>query len=378
MANETITAILDNQTLYMNLTKLFNDVGLTKFSIFKNVYIQSLVIFLVLMIVVNIIVYVIKKYIQFLTRKTKTNIDDLLIEKTQQPITIVLYISALKLAIIPLIVPPVFARILDSIIVILFTVIAVRVIDVLLDSWGKAIAKKTKSKVDDELITLAHKASKVVLVLIGLMFILSVWGIEIGPLLASLGIAGIAIAFALQSALGNIIGGISLIIDKTIKVGDKIVLESGEMGTVHDIGLRSTRIMNFDGEMLSVPNGMLSNMKIVNWGDPAPPARFTVNFGVTYGTDVEKVQRIAMKSIKKVKMVAKDPEPVVYFGEMGDFSLNFMARCWVEDFNDRYAAKQEVTRNIYNDFNKAGLNFAFPTQSLYVEKFKMEQPKKKK
>ena len=357
-----------NQTIaYINVTKVFDYAGL-QYPILSNKYMQALILFIFFMVVANIIVYILKRYAKFLTRKTKTDLDDKLIEQTQQPIINILYILALEYSIMPLGISSIFYNVLHTILVILGTVIAVRVVDILLDELGRRIAKRTKSDIDDELIPLAHKASKVIVILIGFMFVLTIWGFEIGPLLASLGIAGIAIAFALQSALGNIVGGISLILDKTFKRGDLVALETGEMGQIHDVGLRSTNILNFDGELINVPNGALSNMKITNWTDPYPPVRFTVNFGVVYGSDIEKVKKTAMKAINKVEKVSKDPEPHVYFNEMADFSLNFAARCWVDDFNDRYYTKEEVTTEIYNAMKKAGIEFAFPTSTIYLNR----------
>ena len=364
--NETISAEL----LYLNITKLFEMTGALNIPLFKNAYVQSLVLFIVLLVLVNIIVYVVKKYIGFMTRKTRTKLDDMLMDTLQQPITYVLYIFALKIAIMPLVVPAMFLHILDTVIIIIITFIAIRTVDILLDTWGKEFAKRTKSSLDDEILPLVHKASKAVLILIGLMFVLSEWGIEIGPLLASLGIAGIAVAFALQTTLGNIFGGIALILDKAFKVGDKIVLDSGEMGTVQDVGLRSTKILNFDGELITIPNGQLANMKIINWGEPAPKARFTVNFGVEYGTDVDKVKDIVMKEIKKIDAIVDDPEPQVYFDSMGDFSLNFMARCWVADYNDRYFTKEKLTKAIYEALSKNNIGIPFPTHTVYLHKEK--------
>lgn len=356
-----------NKTMaYENVSKIFDLVGASQYQILQNQYIQSLILLVILMAFAKLFVLVGIRYAKFLTRKTKTTIDDEIIEKTQKPFTWALYVYALRIALIPLLTFDLIYLILDTTIIFFVVVIVMRFVDIFLERWGKKLAAKTESRLDDEIMPIARKFAKIVIVLLGVMFILTHWNVNIAPLLASMGIAGVAVAFALQTTLGNILGGVSLVVDKTFKMGDYIALESGEMGTVHDVGLRSTKILNFDGELVTVPNGQLSNMKVTNWTEPHPPVRFSVPFGVVYGSDVEKVKKEALKAVKSVKKVTTDPEPHVYFDGMGDSSLNFVARCWVDTFVDRYFTKEEVTKKIYEDLKKKGIDFAFPTRTVYT------------
>ena len=357
-----------NESIAYNITKLFDVTGLTKYQLFTNKYVQAIALFLGLFIIINIILYILKKYITRFAKKTKFKYDDILIEKTEQPVSYLLYIIALRISIIPLLPPEVFLHIIDSLIIIVIAYIFIKAAAVFIDAWGNKVAKKTKSDLDDELLPLMHKSLRLVVILIALMFVLDEWGVQIGPLLASLGIAGIAVAFALQETLGNIFGGVSIIVDKTIRLGDVVKLESGDMGEVVDIGLRSTKIKNFDGELLIVPNSQIANMKLTNWAKPNESARFRVRFGVEYGSDIEKVKKIAEEEIKKVKEIAKDPAPQVIFTEMADFSLNFECRCWVDNFRDRVKAQEELTTRIYNALNKHKINIPFPTHTVYLEK----------
>ena len=252
---------------YLNLIK--KSVGLDQANkYFYSPYFDSLLILVLFFVLSRIFVFIATRIILKLTKKTKTNVDDLIVVKTSRPISLILLTIGLMLALLPLGVRQPIAgiaeNILGSVIVILITYIVIVVVDIFVDNWGMKVATKTKSAFDDELVPVFHRFTRIFLSIIGLLFVLTVWGVEIGPLLASLGIAGVAIAFALQSTLGNIFGGVSLIADKSIRVGDVIKIDSETSGTVVDVGLRSTKIMTADNEMVTVPNGKLAYSKILN------------------------------------------------------------------------------------------------------------------
>jgi MscS family membrane protein len=135
-----------------------------------------------------------------------------------------------------------------------------------------------------------------------------------------------------------------------------------------DVGLRSTKIKTFDNELLVVPNGQIANAIIQNFKLPDLKYRVNVPFGVEYGTQVEKVEKIVLDVIKKMKLATKDPAPRVLFMEMADFSLNFSASFWIEDVSDRLTAKVEANKAIYNALNKAKIGIPFPTRTIYVKK----------
>jgi MscS family membrane protein len=252
--------------------------------------------------------------------------------------------------------------------VILLCVFIVRIIDNLTKGWLREWAFKTDSTADDRIIPLLEKILKVTVIILGVIFIFSAWDVNISPLLATAGIAGIAISFAVKDSLTNMIGGLQLVLDKTFKVGDKVEIESGEMGVIQDIGLRSTKMKTYDNETIYVPNGYLANARIKNFTQPDNSIRVNVNFGVVYGSDTEKVRQVVLDALKKLDIVLEKPEPVVQFLEMSDFSLNFVARVWVADWGDAYNTKILATDVIYNALNRAGIGIPFPTHTVYTKK----------
>jgi MscS family membrane protein len=116
-----------------------------------------------------------------------------------------------------------------------------RILDVLVDAWAEHFEKISHLDIKHDLLPLIHKVSKAVIFLFGLAFVLSVWEVDVGPILASLGVAGIILGLAVQDSLSNIFSGISMIFDRAYKVGDIISLDTGESGVVYDVGLRSTK-----------------------------------------------------------------------------------------------------------------------------------------
>ncbi len=335
-------------------------------------YLRALAIFVAAYLIMQILLFVFEKVFSRIAKKTKTQIDDLIVDKTRLPLAFLVMLLGARLASESLMFEPgvntLIERIFGTVIVLTIVHIIVIVFDVIIDNWGRKVAARTRSSIDDDLLGLFHKFSKVALYLMGIMYVLSIWGIEIGPLLASLGIAGIAVAFALQSTLGNIFGGMALILDKTLKVGDIIQLEDGTLGTVEKITLRSTKIRTFDNELMTLPNGKLADSKITNWYMPNRKVRININFGVEYGSDPGKVKKVIMGIIKKEKKALDDPAPYVLFTEMADFSLNFVARFWIEDISDKLDTKDRVTTAIYKALNKNKIGIPFPTHTVYTKK----------
>lgn len=338
----------------------------------QNKYIYSLIILIVFYIISELIVIISRKIILKLTRKTKTEIDDLIVKRTNKPISLILLLVGLRLTLQPLGIKAgildIAEKILLSLIIIIIIYIIITLIDIFIDNWGKKVAEKTKSALDESIIPLLHRFSRIFISIVGLMFILPVFGIQIGPLLTSLGIAGIAIAFALQNTLGNVFGGMSLILDKSIKVGDTIKLENGIIGTITDVGLRSTKLQTLDGELITLPNGKLADSQILNFMLPSTKLRISIDFGVSYGTDTKKVNDVVLNVLSSIPDVLKEPSPKIMMLEMGDFSLKFRALFWVSHFDKKVDVKTIATDKIYNALIKSKITIPYPTKTVYIKK----------
>jgi MscS family membrane protein len=337
-----------------------------------NQYVQVSIIFLVVILAAKILMIYLKKNILKLTSKTKTTLDDELVQKIHDPIFLLFTIIAVKIYLFYLGISDTISTYLsygiNSVLIILTGYVIIVMFNFVIDTWGRKWTQKSKSKIDDQLLVLFHKITHIVIWIVIALVVLDQWGVQIGPMLASLGIAGIAIAFALQSSLSNIFGGISLILDKTFKTGDIIKLDDSTVGTVIAIGLRSTKIRTFDNEMIIVPNGNLSNSKIQNFVPPDPSVRVVIPFGVAYGSDIEQVKKIVLKETRKIKHTLKEPEPHIKFLEMADSSLNFKLFFFIEKYDYIYEAMDRANTLIYDALNKKGINIPFPQMDVHVKK----------
>lgn len=336
----------------------------------QNRYVYSLVLIASFYIISQLAVFISQKIILRITSRTKTNIDDLIVRKTNRPISIILLLIGFRLALLPIGIKQnildALEHIISSAIIVLVTYILIVVFDIIIDGWARKVAERTRSALDNDIVVIFHRFSRIFISIVGLLFILPVWGIQIGPLLTSLGIAGVAVAFALQNTLGNIFGGVSLILDKSIKVGDKIKLDNETMGEIIDVGLRSTKIKTWDGELITIPNGKLADSRILNFVQPSPSVRAAVEFGIEYGSDIAKAREVVLDTLSNIQGVLKDPAPKVIMMEMADFALKFRAFFWVEKFDAKFDTKAVAIEAIYNSLVKAGIGIPFPTRTVYM------------
>lgn len=242
----------------------------------------------------------------------------------------------------------------------------VDLIDFFLNKW----TAKTRSRLDDMMVPMIRKSLRITIVIIvGLMVAESISGKPITTLLAGLGIGGLAVALAAQDSIKNFFGSIIILADKPFEVGDRIQIE-GHDGPVEEVGFRSTKIRTLQGHLITVPNSVVANTTIQNIGK-RPYIRRLSNITITYDTPQDKVKR-AIEIIQEIldNHEGMNPErPArVYFNEFNDASLNIIMIYWYHPprYWDFLAFNQKVNLEIFRRFNEEGIDFAFPTQTIYL------------
>lgn len=337
-----------------------------------NKYIYAVLILIAFILFAKLFLVIVKRFISKITAKTKTCIDDKLIAAGRAPVYYLLIIfgiyASMRIMGISEKSETIVSNILFSILILIFAILAIRVFRILIGFWGETWAKNTKMTLDDDILPLLNKIMMAVIIIIALLSVLKVWGVNITGFLAGLGIAGIAIGFAVQDSLKNIFGGVSLMLDRNFKIADRIRLDSGEIGEVKDIGLRSTKILTLTREMLIVPNGMLANSKFENMALPDSRIIVKIKFGVAYGSDVKKVKKTIIEAVKNIGHVLHEPEPNVRFTDMGDSSLNFICFVWVDHYKNANETTSMLNEAVYNALNKAKIGIPFPTRTVYMKK----------
>jgi len=217
-----------------------------------------------------------------------------------------------------------------------------------------------------ELFRLIENVGMVCLGIMGVLVSLTIWEVNLPPLVASAGLAGIIVALAAKDALGNFFGGISLFLDRPFKRGDYIVLNSGERGQVVDIGLRSTRILTLDDVLVSVPNSIMVNGKIVNESAPSRRMRVRVKLSVAYSSDVDQVKQTLLKVANANPLVLPEPKPRVRFRAFGESALDFELLCWTAHPKDKGRLVDQLNSGVFKEFNVAGIVFPLPQRDIYV------------
>lgn len=222
---------------------------------------------------------------------------------------------------------------------------------------------------------LAYGILKGTILVLGLLIILSVLGISITPLITALGIGGLAVALALQDTLANLFAGIHILMEKSIRVGDFIKLETGQEGYVEDITWRTTRVRMLPNNMVVIPNSKLSQSTVTNYYLPGKRMSVLIPIGVTYSSDPEKVEKILVEETKKavgeIPGLLGEPEPFVRFiPGFGDSSLDFTLICQVQEFVDQYLAQHELRKRIFKRFKEEGIEIPFPHRTVYLREEK--------
>ena len=211
----------------------------------------------------------------------------------------------------------------------------------------------------------------VLIFVIGLMVILQSFGVSITPLLTALGIGGIAIALALQDTLSNLFAGFQIIASKKIRVGDYIKLDSGDEGHVTDITWRNTTIRSLPNNTVVLPNSRLANSIVTNYNIPEKEMSFLVQVGVSYGSDLEKVERatvdVAREIMKTVPGGVPGFEPFIRYHTFGDFSIGFTVIMRAKEFVDHYPLKHEFVKKLHARYIKEGIEIPFPIRTVRMQ-----------
>ena len=204
---------------------------------------------------------------------------------------------------------------------------------------------------------------------VAVYLILAKWDINLTGWLASAGILGIAVGFAAKDTLANLFAGIFILADAPYKLGDFVVLGTGERGRVTDIGIRSTRILTRDDIEVTIPNSLIANGTVVNeTGGPHDKRRVRVTVGVAYGSDVDKVKQVLMDVGVNSEYAAKIPEPRVRFREFGDSALIFQLMVWIDEPVLRGRAVDDLNTALYKSFIKEGIEIPFPQRVVHMPK----------
>ncbi|MEJ2717713.1 MAG: mechanosensitive ion channel family protein [Deltaproteobacteria bacterium] len=220
--------------------------------------------------------------------------------------------------------------------------------------------------VDDQLIRLGCQIVTVIIVGVMTIDLGGRLGLPTYSLITGLGVGGLAVALAGREALSNIIGTIMIILDRPFNLGDYIDLPEGERGAVTEVGLRSTRIRTRDDILISIPNSVIANAKLINESAPVSMSRIRIKVGVAYGSDLRKVESVLLTVAEHNETVLSDPAPRIRFRSFGDSSLELELLCWIDLPAQRGRTIHHLNLAINEEFQKQKIEIPFPQRDIHI------------
>jgi len=331
-------------------------------------YVIALAILLGLTVIFGIFQKLLLHRLEKLAKKTKTKMDDAVIEifgSVKPPFYAFL---AFYVAIQFLDLPDIADKIISAVLIVWVIFLAIKAVQIFINHFFKEKIDGEGDRGTKSALGAINIIIKIIIWSVGLMMILSNLGVDITSLIAGLGIGGVAVAFALQNILSDLFSSFAIYFDKPFLVGDFIIV-GDKMGTVEKIGIKTTRIRALQGEELVISNNELTSAHIQNF-KKMQDRRIVQTLGLVYETPYEKLKKIPqiiksiMETIDGVKLDR------VHFSEYGDSALKFEIVYYVKspDYNTYMDLRQELNFKIREEFEKEGLSMAYPTQTLYVNK----------
>lgn len=314
--------------------------------------------------------YLTRVWLKRLTDRTANKLDDLLLELLNGPVKVISFVIFLRIGLDVFDWPPKVQAVLGKsfiiIVAVTVTYTVMKLVDVLMGYWHLRTAD-SDPQFRQQIFPIIRKSLKVFVGVVATLVTLSNIGVNITAALASLSIGGLAVGLAAQDTLANLFGAVAILLDKPFRIGDRITLDNVD-GTVEIIGLRSTRIRNLDGHLVTIPNKTMGNATLTNITSQ-PNIKTVMNLGLTYDTPVEKVRRALALLEEIYRAHPKTGDLLVGFNKFADSSLNILVVHWwnSKDFKEYLAGMQELNLQIKERFDAEGISFAFPTQTLYLK-----------
>jgi small-conductance mechanosensitive channel len=351
---------------------------------------------LILILVTVIISYLVSKFLAFIIKKiikpfvqkTKSELDDILLNVSGSAIYRLTFLGGIYLTLNlfekgikseskfldkPLIkYYPFLENLIYVAEIILFVVLIIiilnilfKVINLFFDWYAEKINAKDDRNLSGSLFPLLKKLSKILLFLLAFAIVLAKLNIDISAFVVSLGVGSLAIALAAQESISNMISGFIIMIDRPFRIGDRIRYADNQIGDVVEIGIRSTKIQDFDNNIVVIPNNEIVKSRLVNFTYPTTLTRVVVNVGVAYGSDINKVKEVLIKAAESDPAISTQKQPAVYFLNFGAYSLDFRLVAFTDHYSNAWDMECRLREKIYELFKQEGIEIPFPQTVIH-------------
>lgn len=373
ITNQALETVTNSNNI--DLMKSFENIGKGTSELFLNIignntfkdFLISLGVFALIFIIVLILQRLLLKKLKARAKKSENVLDDFIIKQIEKSLFPLLYYAAVYIGARFLILPEIIDRILNIIGIILVTLFMIRFISSTVQySINKYIEKKEQDPNRKRTIKGLLPAINILIWIIGIIFLLGNLGFDISAIVAGLGIGGIAVALAAQALLGDFFSYFSILFDRPFELGDFIILDDF-MGTVEYVGVKTTRLRSLGGEQIIMSNTDLTGSRVRNY-KRMETRRVLFKIGVIYSTPLEKLKKLPGIIKDIVESVEQTRFDRAHFSNYGDSSLNFEIVYYVldGDYNIYMDIQQEINLKLFEACEKEGIEFAFPTRTLYL------------
>jgi small-conductance mechanosensitive channel len=346
----------------MNASNIF-----TYYAVVSNHTWAQLLVVVALYVLATIIIDLLaNKVIRRICLHTDTCVDDYIVDIMHRPVYLTIFLVGI-MHISSIVnfnqnITDIVFRICASFIALAWLTTLLKIVNFLADNLISL-----REKLGRDLLSLIHRTFFVVLIFLTITSWFWIWGIDLTPVFASAGVAGIAIALAARDTLANFFGGISLFLDKVYRVGDYVVIDNSERGEVVEVGIRSTRIITRDDVLVNIPNSIMATSKIINESAPYPQYRIKIPVGVAYGTDLDQVESILLDIAAGNKGIVTQPFPRFRVRALADSAVECELLVWVKDPRDRGLQIHLFLKEIHQRFRAENIQIPFPQMAIHTD-----------
>ena len=332
-------------------------------------FFQALVLVVLSIVCAKLADWILSSYVSRLVGKTETTLDDEFVELMHRPVFLLVLFLGLGMAAEQAGLPEnglwATKAILNTLGIIVLVLFLIRDSRLILDALSRN--QDRFHLVQSRTLPLFYNVSLLVIIGAAVYFLFISWKIDPTAWLASAGIIGLALSFAAKDSLANLFAGAFILADAPYKIGDFVLLDTGERGRVTHIGLRSTRMLTRDDVEITIPNAVMGNSKITNEsGGPYEKERIRVKVGVAYGTDVDRVEELLISIAVSHPEIMREPEPRVRFRAFGESSLDFELLGWIQEPVLRGRLRHLLCKEIYKAFAEEGIEIPYPKRDVYL------------
>jgi MscS family membrane protein len=323
----------------------------------------------------KLVIFIWGKWILPITTKTESSLDDHLGKNLHKPFVRLLTLGSVFLAAHITITSAnevkIYVKTVENILYLFLILFLASLVNSIIkgftDWYLQDIAPKTESTLDNTLFPVLRKVGTVIIYFIAATIILAQFKVDLTGLVATAGVASLAIAFGAQAALADLIAGVSIILDRSFHVGDRIELKDGVMGDVIEIGLRSTRILSLEQRLIIVPNREVAGSRITNWSQPNLATNVKLKIGVAMEEDLERVKQIILSVCANEETVSKRTQATVICTGFGPYYIELLIVATVDDCHNTGKAVDQLVIKIQDAFKKEKIKLPLPLQHIQVQ-----------